>query len=152
MENRLIKFRAWDMLRKEFLPTDCYAVLPSCDFGATAVMIKDFDNYRAGEYFYDKSQVLMQFTGLLDKNGKEIYEGDIVAIFYSKEGAETDEVYLKDVVEYGVYDIGVNGYEYSFSVIGPHVKDEFLYSYLVAGNATVIGNIFEHPELITPRH
>jgi len=59
MTNRIIKFRAWDRYNH--------------------LMIEDFQNDKFfGERLTDDLYAVMQFTGLLDKNGKEIYEGDIV--------------------------------------------------------------------------
>jgi uncharacterized phage protein (TIGR01671 family) len=119
---REIKFRAWDKHKKEM-----YEV-PDWDIGT---VLNPQCNY-----------IPMQFTGLYDKNGKEIYEGDILNItnryddyeIYASIEWDNEEArwgYCKkdgDDVEVGsLYDIGANEYE-------------------------VIGNIYENPNLIAGEH
>lgn len=72
---RTIKFRAWDKKRKvmqgdaEAVPDESY----SAGIFGEAVCLNSVI-----ELAIEQNQVLMQYTGLLDKHGKEIYEGDIV--------------------------------------------------------------------------
>ena len=75
--------------------------------------------------------ILMQYTGLKDKNGREIYEGDIVKIDGSK---KLRRVFWDDA---GFY---IDGED-------ENTKEDLMYSvfYKVI---TIIGNIFQNPELL----
>jgi len=79
--------------------------------------------------------ILMQFTGLKDKNGKEIYEGDIVKIFaYDAERKATIEYDKNCFCIIGLDKIGNSGFSFFLGMW----KDDI----------EIIGNIFEHPELL----
>lgn len=112
---REIKFRVWDKLNKEMNNIE------SINFQERRVY-KDIVSYRK---FNDIE--LMQYTGLKDKNGKEIYEGDILFESFREE-------YLKVVFENGSFRAEADGYS----------SDLEGYDY----SCEVIGNIYENPELI----
>lgn len=82
----------------------------------------------------------MQYTGLKDKNGKEIYEGDIVETHgYKKELGGEAEIYpIRSAVE---FDTGLWS-EQGF------IGSGFTWSHGYDDHREVIGNIYENPELL----
>lgn len=151
---REIKFRAWDKSQnKMFYDGDRYSPDGTPTTGAIFVTnkgivytvthkVSDYvevnkngkkDTYYSNwdyEAFYSKTLELMQYTGLHDKNGKEIYEGDIIG---GLKGYKGKDLTLVVEFEYGAYYVG---------------GDE-LYSHNEV--CEVIGNIYENPELLEER-
>lgn len=84
----------------------------------------------AGEWIVNNDLVLMQSTGLTDKNGKEIFEGDII---------DSADGFLTGVVEFRV------GLGMFISELVEYNSFERLCN--VASSRKIIGNIWEHPEL-----
>lgn len=158
--SREIKFRAWDINKKVFIPTERFSVTTS-NFSYFAIMIEDWEDYKLGEFMYPVSQTLSQFTGLTDKNGTEIYEGDIVSVPYVTPMGQLTDVEDEDRRA----SVGFkNG---SFVLVYPKTDNVPLIKWCKQkqgnyvpnyGNKTVIenttivtiiGNIYENPELLS---
>ena len=130
---REIKFRAWDTQAEEILygvehTYDGYKV-PMPSFGA----LLDCPD------FY----IVMQYTGLKDQNGKEIYEGDIVKFY--PQSPRSEELPNPRYGEMGeiFFDIG------SFAVRPIDGKREGIQFFLdELGEWVVVGNIYENKELL----
>lgn len=127
----LLRFRAWDKWR------DRMSVVDRIYIDTKGVRL--YDDF--GEYWRDFSYVkLMQSTGLKDKNGMEIFEGDIVT-----DGDVTSDIKYHQTL--GFYMIG----KYGFSVpFGQGVDVEYFEEFAdhVSKTFEVIGNIYENPELL----
>lgn len=124
---RKLKFRVWDKLRKEMLSSQEIELswLPN-----ECLLVNGDD--RIGDADYG-SFILMQFTGLHDKNGKEIYEGDIL------DNAPQMIRICWDTIGGKWFGHYVDKKRTSSFWLGSEFK-----------NYKVIGNIYENPELLTP--
>jgi len=82
---------------------------------------------------YDPDVILMESTGLYDKNGKEIYEGDIIKLYPSdKSGVQI------------LWDEHIAGFGFGNQTMADHLN----FRKLTAINYEVIGNVYENPELL----
>ena len=101
--------------------------------------IVNSDSCRQNNYEID-SETICQFTGLCDKNGKKIWENDILM-------AHLDESYPEDVT-YETVEWGVAGWVgHEANSIDRQYLDEFDTKYY-----EVVGNTFDNPELLQEEH
>ena len=105
------------------------------DFSIYATIVSEKDEYD-----------LMQFTGLFDRNGKEIYEGDILRCQYEDVCEETGEGEYFGVVtfENGCF----RGEEPGFDYIKNHETPMTIAEWTMDKTCTVVGNIHQNPELL----
>lgn len=123
MEKREIKFRAWDTSNELMVYNPFMFQLENSEY-------MYYDEYRDYEDGIKRPCELMQYTGLKDKNGVEIYEGDVVQH---------------------------SAWNYPFEIIFDNDKARFvcklktgLTQYIDYKNLVVVGNIHQHPHLLNP--
>ncbi|CEQ10668.1 phage protein TIGR01671 [[Clostridium] sordellii] len=121
---RDIKFRIWDNEEKTMIENkDIYALDFRKDIYFSSVMVDGIiteDDYK-----------LMQYTGLKDKNGKEIYEGDIL-----------------DYGESGKYKVVFSKSTFKIQKVNNSKGDLYLLEDCWFDESEVIGTIYENLELL----
>ncbi|HED0579747.1 TPA: hypothetical protein R4K66_000702 [Campylobacter coli] len=146
-------FRIWDNIEKKYIETphglyientehndasNCNRII--ANYEQRAFYIDNPYDWKNKEYFNNENAFSIElFTGLYDKNGKKIYEGDIL---YSFEGCSEGEAFkYKAVLKEGAFylvECGGDGEEY----------DEDLISEFRLEELEIVGNIHENAELL----
>lgn len=129
------RYRAWDSVEKKFV--EHFFIT---DNGLICNMEKPTSEYNSPIPIEKSELILMQFTGLKDKNGKEIFERDIV----------TDGEFAR-IVQYhqtlGFYMFDEEGNERFFSD-SANLEDFEEDAKIVSEILEIIGNVYENPELL----
>ena len=129
----ILNFRAWNKATKEMHEADD---IVSLNFEKKQICVKTLFFGQLSYYDFDDI-VLMQSTGLVDKNGKEIFERDILAVEADDEVVNVNVLWDK---KHALFIFKSKKY-----------NEEELLAELVEDNACpieIIGNIYENPELL----
>jgi len=136
--NRELKVRAWDSKTKKWLFGYEYPNLGGFSMKGEVMLFGEYSRFFESIPIEDWDKIiLMQYTGLKDKNGKEVYEGDVIR-------QSSDLCIIESCV--GGFDCQMlvelkNGGTLRGSV--------YNFSFLSEKYCEIIGNIYENPELLT---
>ena len=131
---REIKFRVWSKSKKIIGYIDLQS------WGEDGMSINGEDGYYKFDLMLEDLEI-MQYTGLKDKNGKEIYEGDILKLDGSDKKKDREVV---------TFEIDNSNNTAGFSPFCNQIPDACdLYSVWTYDSIEVIGNIYENPELLS---
>jgi len=135
---REIKFRVWYKGESRM-----YLDIREINFQKKNIRCEHIKYPEGANIFSFNEIILMQFTGLKDKNGQEIFEGDIVSLLPLRIGDPT--VYAEIKFEDGSFDMfGINRPVNTKQI--RFVRE--LYVECLTNHVEVIGNRFENPELL----
>lgn len=135
-----IKLRVWDKRNNRMImPRKFATVIPVIDFNGKLGVMDTYKNWRWHGTVPENEYELMLFIGSHDKNGREIYEGDIVYIKHPEE------------IEGSIHQIAYYGQNnYPAFDLKPQIDTDCngLSYALAVCEIEVIGNIYENHELL----
>lgn len=135
---REIKFRAWSpktkrMYSAEEMAKDQMTLLPTGRF----INVHSISTELSEIYSWDE-MLPLQYTGLKDKNGKEIYEGDIIESLEKMFGGNGEKQNREVRFEGGAFMIG----SVDLSIVTEDMPNGLSFE------PVVVGNIYENPKLL----
>jgi uncharacterized phage protein (TIGR01671 family) len=158
---REIKFRAWDSKDRKWLFGYELPNLGGFSLIGETILMGEFASLPLQKLLEDV--VIMQYTGLKDKNGKEIYEGDII-VHERKSRPHSKQAKTADVICKVEWFDGVSDAENKTNPSSFNQQPQFIahpidrtseagrwgYNWSPFHNCEIIGNIYDNPELLTP--
>lgn len=159
---RELKFRIWDKQTKNWLENSsslhCFSSWTICPFTGNLVdyvgdySCDSFTSSPAVDYYWqgttiikEPRYVIQQYTGLKDKNGKEIYEGDIVTYEQPYRASRLTHPATTDSYRTIVASVEYNEDSFEFEIEHYAIGSSMIKS---RKDLQIIGSIFETPELL----
>lgn len=141
--NRKLKFRSWNLEDKNW-ENSAYLELDG-NYELKNIML----------WKYPEKYIIQQFTGLKDKNGREIYEGDIVSFSGNLTADDSCGLepngffYDENSIHSIIWNEKLAGWDLNFDENDIIKYKRDTRGLLLDGSCEIIGNIFENPELLT---
>ncbi|HZK61604.1 MAG TPA: YopX family protein [Anaerovoracaceae bacterium] len=138
--SREIKFRAWDKLEKRMLGVQCIAHVDNGDvfIKATEKAIWEPLSNKTNQDGTENNEFeLLQFTGLYDAHGAEIYEGDVVNYILPTMNKTQEILCIVDFGK-GAYYLKETRFDGRFYLLMEVEQDDIV----------VIGNMYENPWMV----
>ncbi|WP_430395204.1 YopX family protein [Enterococcus faecium] len=135
------KFRAWDREKDRMIyPSTTGVCFEMNDDG---ISVLDIDVDYPNDYGFPKiASILMQSTGLKDKNGVEIFEGDVVSVSVRNgfDYLDNKVCIVKNSIDYSGLVCATVDEDLEYQIFNTELFEEYTYE--------VIGNIYQNSELL----